>query len=250
MYDAETRLYYNNSRYYDAEGGRFISADDSALITVSPKSSYDKNFFAYCDNNPVVRVDDGGYLWNFIIGGVFGAAVSAASTAISSYMDKGTVDIKATLLSGAIGALGGVIGASGLCTVAQVVTSSVLSAANNVSTQLLSNGGDFSKVDWVDVAVDSTIGAISSGISYGATKKAVDCAQNTIIKGINKIVKGKETLVQTGKYGKGAIKRGLSVLREGIKNLNTAQGKSSVIGSFVGNVVSTAKNFFKSAFRG
>ena len=69
-YDAETGLYYLNARYYDPQVGRFVSADTAGILGVSPGSaSNDKNLFTYCDNNPIVRVDDGGELWNYIIGG-------------------------------------------------------------------------------------------------------------------------------------------------------------------------------------
>ncbi len=60
---AETGLYYLNSRYYYAEVGRFISADNVGVVEASITPIADKNMFAYCDNNPVVRVDVTGYVW-------------------------------------------------------------------------------------------------------------------------------------------------------------------------------------------
>jgi RHS repeat-associated protein len=60
--DQETGLYYLNSRYYDAEVGRFISADTTDILSVQA-DLYDKNLFAYCDNNPVGRIDVGGDVW-------------------------------------------------------------------------------------------------------------------------------------------------------------------------------------------
>lgn len=63
-YDAETGLYYLQSRYYDPATCRFVNADNAAVIAVSPeKANWDKNLFAYCDNDPVNRKDDGGELW-------------------------------------------------------------------------------------------------------------------------------------------------------------------------------------------
>ena len=35
VYDAETGLYYLNSRYYDAEVGRFISPDSADVVTIT-----------------------------------------------------------------------------------------------------------------------------------------------------------------------------------------------------------------------
>lgn len=52
-YDTETNLYYLNSRYYDPETGRFISPDVIAE---------GGNLYAYCQNDPVNRVDESGCL--------------------------------------------------------------------------------------------------------------------------------------------------------------------------------------------
>ncbi|MBR5272908.1 MAG: RHS repeat-associated core domain-containing protein [Clostridia bacterium] len=65
-YDVETGLYYLNTRYYDPDTCRFINADTTAVLTASPMSMTYKNLYAYCDNNPVVRVDIGGQLWEWI----------------------------------------------------------------------------------------------------------------------------------------------------------------------------------------
>ena len=67
VYDTETGLYYLNSRYYNPTWGRFINADTAAVVAASPdKANWDKNLFAYCDNNPISRKDDGGDLWEEI----------------------------------------------------------------------------------------------------------------------------------------------------------------------------------------
>ena len=54
-YDTETGLYYLNSRYYNPEFGRFISADaqlNSGILGY--------NQFAYCENNPICFKDPTG----------------------------------------------------------------------------------------------------------------------------------------------------------------------------------------------
>ena len=58
-YDEETGLYYLQSRYYNAEWGRFINAD--ALIGQTG-DILSFNMFAYCHNNPVNMSDESGYL--------------------------------------------------------------------------------------------------------------------------------------------------------------------------------------------
>ena len=63
VYDSETGLYYLSNRYYNPVWERFINADTADVLGASPdKANWDKNLFAYCDNNPVNRKDDGGDL--------------------------------------------------------------------------------------------------------------------------------------------------------------------------------------------
>ena len=67
VYDTETGLYYLNSRYYNPTWGRFVNADTAAVVVASPdKANWDKNLFAYCDNNPISRKDDGGEFWETV----------------------------------------------------------------------------------------------------------------------------------------------------------------------------------------
>jgi RHS repeat-associated protein len=53
-YDTETGLYYCNSRYYDPETGRFISADMPAVFNETATETNGLNLYAYCYNNPVI----------------------------------------------------------------------------------------------------------------------------------------------------------------------------------------------------
>ena len=56
-------FYYLNSRYYDPVIGRFISSDNIDVIASTPEALTDKNLYSYCDNNPIMRRDDGGDFW-------------------------------------------------------------------------------------------------------------------------------------------------------------------------------------------
>ena len=91
VYDEETGLYYLNSRYYDPELCRFISADSMAVPTISPGSaSWDKNLYAYCDNNPVNRKDGEGEIWHAIlIGATIGAVTGLAGQLLSDCIAGG-----------------------------------------------------------------------------------------------------------------------------------------------------------------
>ena len=75
-YDAESGLYYLNSRYYDPETGRFLNADGQ-LSTGSDLTGM--NLFAYCGNNPVNRTDSSGEAWWHWVAAVAVVAVCAVA---------------------------------------------------------------------------------------------------------------------------------------------------------------------------
>ena len=53
-YDYETGYYYLQSRYYNPEWGRFISADDLTYIN---NTRLTRNAYIYCINNPIKYID-------------------------------------------------------------------------------------------------------------------------------------------------------------------------------------------------
>ena len=77
IYDEETGLYYNGSRYYNPESIRFVNADDANIIEEADDLLVN-NLFAYCLNNPVVLADYDGEAAVNIIGGIFGGVTGAA----------------------------------------------------------------------------------------------------------------------------------------------------------------------------
>ena len=79
-------MYYCQSRYYDPAVGRFINADDVAFLGADG-SVLSYNLFAYCNNNPAIKIDLSGKIGitaiGIIVSGAIGGIVSAAGTAVS-----------------------------------------------------------------------------------------------------------------------------------------------------------------------
>ena len=65
-YDAETGLYYLQSRYYDTVTKRYINPDGYVFTGQDMQSG---NMFAYCGNQPVNRFDNTGSMWLDAAGG-------------------------------------------------------------------------------------------------------------------------------------------------------------------------------------
>ena len=106
-----------SSRYYDPEVGRFVNADDEEILFVEQGSVNQYNFYAYCLNNPVNRIDENGKLSISIVEKGLGTGVT------------GLVPIGA----GAAVIASGVAAPLMLGIAAITITAGVLTTANGVS---------------------------------------------------------------------------------------------------------------------
>ena len=80
-YDAETRFYYLQSRYYDPVYHRFINADVYSSTDTSDAVSC--NMFAYCGNNPVIYDDENGESFGLAL--LIGIGICALIGGVESY---------------------------------------------------------------------------------------------------------------------------------------------------------------------
>ena len=165
IYDSETSLYYLNSRYYSPELGRFISLDSLDVPTVSPKNAnWDKNLYAYCDNNPVSRKDEGGECWHLLVGAAVGVAIQFASD-VGYNMSQGESFIDALHTSSSLAdygasALSGALAASGIGFAGSVLGNAGISGLN----YLLNCEIDKKTANFVDLLVSTAIGGAAGAI--------------------------------------------------------------------------------------
>ena len=154
-YDSETGMYYLRSRYYDPELRRLISSDEMPTIQMSLDSLHNRNLYAYCNENPVMREDGKGYLWGVaLIAGAIGAAVGAAVSVGTQMIVEGKswkevdkVDVVTSAISGAVATTA--IGKAG-----QVIINAALGGVGSII-----RGEDLGSV-----AFNTAVGAVSGFI--------------------------------------------------------------------------------------
>ena len=158
-FDTDTGYYYLNARYYNAEWGRMISPDNADVVTITPMAFTDKNLYAYCDNNPVMRTDNGGEWWNVIAGAIVGAAVNLVTSVVSELVE-GNIKPKDFAQIAASTVIGAIEGA--LIAVCPSAASLISAGANMVDTFV--DGaieGKNIQENAVDSIVSGAIGAVS-----------------------------------------------------------------------------------------
>lgn len=113
-FDADTQLYYLQTRYYDPYMGRFLNTD--SVDYADPSSFNGLNLYAYCGNNPVMRVDPTGLewwdtWWGKLLGwiAVGAIAITALAMVVASTLATGGL-ATAVLLGTGIGAMTGLAG--------------------------------------------------------------------------------------------------------------------------------------------
>ncbi len=166
-YDAELGFYYLTTRYYDANIGRFISADNVMSGVGGDLRGY--NLYAYCFNNPVMYSDHTGNWPSWLTKLVVAVAVvvTVAAVAAITVATAGAGTVAATIAVGAAkgAAIGMATGAAIGATTGYLSTGTLEGTLNGMADGALSG------------AITGTIsGAVSSGVkivhaakSWGST---------------------------------------------------------------------------------
>lgn len=108
--DEETGFYYLKSRYYDPTICRFISPDDFTYL--DEESLIGINLYAYCNNNPIMYVDENGNVAFLVITAIVGAIICGIGAGAYSYSQgaRGWEIVGWSIL----GALGGALAGAAL----------------------------------------------------------------------------------------------------------------------------------------
>ena len=171
-YDTETEFYYLQSRYYNPEWGRFISADSVEYLGAN-EDFYAYNIYAYCSNNPVMGYDPTGR-WTFSISYGFSAFLMAGLTySISIAFDSsGNIAIQtaeANVFDQNSGATFGAMSAG----VSKNYSITSLDTVDDLNGQALNTGGSIPvygpvslEVEGISTTEFEPIG-VSGGVSVG-----------------------------------------------------------------------------------
>ena len=158
-YDTETGLYFLKTRYYDPEVGRFITIDDISYI--DPETINGLNLYAYCGNNPVMRVDETGTEWWHWLAGILAVVGVALVVGAITVLTAGVgTTIMVGTLAGAVlhgAAIGTLIGAG----VGLVAGGIIGGAVSGWSAEGILTGMG------IGLGVGAIIGAIIGGVSGG-----------------------------------------------------------------------------------
>ena len=156
-------LYYLTTRFYDYMTGRFLNADVPSICfddgLTLPEGC---NLYSYCHNNPIMNVDPSGHvaISLLLIGFFVGAAVGFGGSVVSQGITNGWDNINwwQAGFDGLIGGISGLIGGSGVGVAGSMISGGILGFAGSVGGDLISNGGDFSKVNWGKAVVMGVVG--------------------------------------------------------------------------------------------
>ena len=194
-FDEETGLYYLQSRYYDAELGRFISAD--SIEYLDPETIGGLNLYAYCGNNPVMGYDPEG-TWNWghfwkILGAIAVVALVTVATvitcgAVAAALGASTAVITAVVTGAAVGGL--------------------VAGAGEIIGQCVTKGID--NLDITSVAIETFTGSVfgaltgAAGATTSASVRATMRVGRILLSGVNAVMHGKHEGLSNDQINKNA----------------------------------------------
>ena len=204
------------------------------------------NLYAYCGNDPVNMADPDGHFFvsaliiGALVGGIIGTGVSVISQGVTNGWDN--INGWQVLLDGTIGAISGLLSATGISMLGAILISGGLGFAGSVGSDLISSDGDWSSVNWKKAAIMGAVNAILGFCSGAGSQNSKELAKGLLKN--KEVYKTFSTLYKaTNKYTAGTIsKRGFT----GIFNLHAGKFISAVSNVLPGTVARlTAINLLK-----
>ena len=130
----------------------------------------DKNLFAYCDNNPIIRADYGGEFWHIVAGAAVGALIGGISSIVGQAVSGQKINWAEVGVSAASGALTGAITAAcpAMGAVATGVVHGVVGAGTHVATELV-NG-----------RTPTVAGTLATGVTSGVLSGGAKAISNKL----------------------------------------------------------------------
>lgn len=126
-------MYYLRSRYYDPELRRLISSDEMPTLQMSLDSLHNRNLYAYCNENPVMREDGKGYLWGVALAaGAIGAVVGAAVSVGTQMIFEGKSLEEVDLLEVGTSAISGAVATTAIGKTGQIVINAALGGIGSI----------------------------------------------------------------------------------------------------------------------
>ena len=179
-YDADLEMYYLQSRYYDPVICRFISSDVADVLTATSDALTDKNLYAYCDNNPVMRVDHNGEFWLelgiMITGGAIGATVNVIASYAAEALTSDKPKLKTLLVAAASGFVSGAISSSSLGRAGQIVAGAITGGLSYIADTHVRG----QQISCDDFLLSTTLGAVSGAIGGDGLDYCCDISLNII----------------------------------------------------------------------
>ena len=124
--------------------------------------SNDKNLFAYCDSNPIIRADTDGDFWHIVIGAACGGLIGGVVKLISNYAEGN--NLSNGLFTAMLGsAASGVLASTGVGLLGITIGNMAISMTQNAADQIITNKG-LSNFNVGNMIVDGVIGGISGAI--------------------------------------------------------------------------------------
>ena len=240
-YDDETGMYYISVRYYNPEIARFINTDTEDILDIS-SHLYDKNLYAYCDNNPIMRKDTGGEFWTIAAGALIGAVISAGIEFGMELAFDGKIDAGSIGLAALSGAAGGALAATGFGYGGQIIGNAAISGVSEVISQIRSGNRNIKSIA-ANAGAMAAVGAASVYIGG----KGIRAQGEPYRKSIDNLKRVRGNVSKALSNPKGyrhqinrAVKRHRITTRRTIKSTT----KSFAAASFFSNILGRVKSFF------